>query len=515
MALYDNKLWIMSHIHNSFMSSDDTGMCEQIMGADNFKEDLEIIAKNQNLPSFLGVLRDEEDEVDGFRQRSPDIKPSGDHWGRNRSYTAVQLDKQRAQDRAPKVKVVQWRECGDTEVSKSDNEDTAAELFPRKNLLEEHSENVPPPSSRSLLSRQLDDLPEAEANHWMEYGKFDAGGRGGGVRPVSIYCTMAATAGDKHVEPLRLCCAREARVSDVVGLVCLRYTAINMGPKLIPGVENYSLYMCEDNGDVDADFPPLEPGELFSKYGFSTLALVENSQEIPVSCLTLHLPDGTFSQIEIEKKDITLAEVMDRALEKRRRQFKTGRVQLNYHMEAVDSPGIVLDPTTQLSVAGGTEFYIVRDNSKRVSGPRVKNEELSFLEAPLFQSFNVSIITKVRTKVDIHLGISGEKVEIDPVQQTSSARFWSKQKAVNYEMDNVVSCEVVERRPRGDVFKMVYLTEGGWRTHEFEGEGATVAAVVEKVNHLLDMRQSEARKMRKEYLENKEKKKYRTRTVTK
>ena len=30
-------------------------------------------------------------------------------------------------------------------------------------------------------------------------------------------------------------------------------------------------------------------------------------------------------------------------------------------------------------------------------------------------------------QVDIHLGISGDKVEIDPRQQPSSAKFWSKQ----------------------------------------------------------------------------------------
>jgi hypothetical protein len=68
-----------------------------------------------------------------------------------------------------------------------------------------------------------------------------------------------------------------------------------------------------------------------------------------------------------------------------------------------------------------------------------------FWEAPLFQSFNVEIFTKVRTKVEIHLGISGERVEIDPCQQASTARFWQKQKAVSYDLDRVVSCEVVER----------------------------------------------------------------------
>ena len=49
----------------------------------------------------------------------------------------------------------------------------------------------------------------------------------------------------------------------------------------------------------------------------------------------------------------------------------------------------------------------------------------------------------------------------------------------------------------------------GWRWTEFEGERETVGAVISKVNHLMDMRQSEARKLRREYLENKEKKKSR------
>jgi hypothetical protein len=145
--------------------------------------------------------------------------------------------------------------------------------------------------------------------------------------------------------------------------------------------------------------------------------------------------------------------------------------------------------------------------------------EVCFWEAPLFQSFNVEIFTKVRTKVEIHLGISGERVEIDPCQQASTARFWQKQKAVSYDLDHVVSCEVVERGVRGpagrQIFRLVWLTEGGWRQQEFEADVETVAAVVQKLNHLLDLRQSEARRLRREYLEQKEKKKARNRTVTK
>lgn len=31
MATYNNKHWLLSHIRNSFISTDDTGMCEAVM----------------------------------------------------------------------------------------------------------------------------------------------------------------------------------------------------------------------------------------------------------------------------------------------------------------------------------------------------------------------------------------------------------------------------------------------------------------------------------------------------
>lgn len=62
---------------------------------------------------------------------------------------------------------------------------------------------------------------------------------------------------------------------------------------------------------------------------------------------------------------------------------------------------------------------------------------------------------------------------------------------------------------------MVYLSDSGWGQRDFEADSLTAAEVVQKLNYLLDLRQSTARKQRKEYLLNKEKKKERPRTVTK
>ena len=47
MAFHDNRLWLLSHIHNSFISSDDTGICEMVMAPENFKEEMTMVAKTQ------------------------------------------------------------------------------------------------------------------------------------------------------------------------------------------------------------------------------------------------------------------------------------------------------------------------------------------------------------------------------------------------------------------------------------------------------------------------------------
>ena len=60
--------------------------------------------------------------------------------------------------------------------------------------------------------------------------------------------------------------------------------------------------------------------------------------------------------------------------------------------------GVSLDPAASLGSLPGAEFYLVRDNSKRVSTHRDQasaEKPVSFLDAPLFQSFNVQIISKV------------------------------------------------------------------------------------------------------------------------
>ena len=93
MAFYDNKLWLLSHIHNSFISSDDTGVCEMVMGGGNFREELEVVARGQGLTSYLpSILAGEEEEMRG--RGSSDMKAGPGR--RQRANTALQLQQKLA-----------------------------------------------------------------------------------------------------------------------------------------------------------------------------------------------------------------------------------------------------------------------------------------------------------------------------------------------------------------------------------------------------------------------------------
>nr|CAG4646290.1 EOG090X072S [Macrothrix elegans] len=74
--------------------------------------------------------------------------------------------------------------------------------------------------------------------------------------------------------PVTVCVVASAKVSDLIGLVCYKYNNEKRQPPLSGPVENYALFIAEDDGSPDADFPCLEPKEVVSKFGFTTLALV-------------------------------------------------------------------------------------------------------------------------------------------------------------------------------------------------------------------------------------------------
>lgn len=64
-----------------------------------------------------------------------------------------------------------------------------------------------------------------------------------------------------------------------------------------------------------------------------------------------------------------------------------------------------------------------------------------------YKSFKVSMIHRLRFTTDVQLGISGDKVEIDPVtNQKASTKFWIKQKPISIDCDLLCACDLAEEK---------------------------------------------------------------------
>ena len=203
--------------------------------------------------------------MDGYR-RSPDIR-GGSNWTQASSPTHKQGSKLQTVKPPPvKSKTVLWKP------GNLDSEELES-LFPRK-----EKKSVTKVPTVSMLSQQLENLTVNDNNPWLEYGKFDGAGNPDQkfVRAYSIYYPF--TVGELVNKPIQIFCRLDSRVSDLVGLACYKYTVEGREPRVLGLAENYSLFMCEEDGSVDWDFPALDSGEPLGKYGFNVLAVVESSK---------------------------------------------------------------------------------------------------------------------------------------------------------------------------------------------------------------------------------------------
>lgn len=464
MAFYDNKHWLLSHIRNSFISSDDTGMCELVMVGEDIPRKLSSVTKFDCYPG-VDESDDEEDEMDVMGQ-SFDIQSDIDFGiHRQRSNTAQRLEKM-DQDRkkTSRIKHVKWEWS-----SAVLTDEERAGLFERKNF-KQNGKDVHI-KKHSLLSEQLEKCPNLPQNPFVEYAKYDGNDQiGVPTRKYGIFLTMLEPAERNY--PLHVTVLAQAKVQDFIGLICWKYTLEHGHHKLKDSVSHYGLYIAEDDGEVDWDFPCLDPRETVGKFGFNYLALVERQSR-----------DDDSKPVEREESQVVLSQE-PWLKPKSQQQELEDLIRMQGHMIA--------------------------------------------MEAPLYQSYRVYIINKVRAKTEIHLGVSGEKVEIDPVmQQKVSAKFWNRQKAVSYDMDNIAACDLIDAKANSrSTFRLVYHHSSAasgeqaessqhhsdlasFKHHDFEAEHRTAEEIVQKINHILELRSSVRRK---EYLALRERKSHRKRS---
>ncbi|XP_007471542.1 PREDICTED: target of rapamycin complex 2 subunit MAPKAP1 isoform X2 [Lipotes vexillifer] len=458
MAFLDNPTIILAHIRQSHVTSDDTGMCEMVLI--DHDVDLEKIHP-PSMPGDSGSeIQGSSGETQGYvYAQSVDITSSWDFGIRRRSNTAQRLERLRKERQNQiKCKNIQWKE--------RNSKQSAQEL---KSLFEKKSLKEKPPHSgkQSILSVRLEQCPLQLNNPFNEYSKFDGKGHVGTTATKKIDVYLPLHSSQDRLLPMTVVTMASARVQDLIGLICWQYTSEGREPKLNDNVSAYCLHIAEDDGEVDTDFPPLDSNEPIHKFGFSTLALVEKYSSPGLTSkeslfVRINAAHG-FSLIQVDNTKVTMKEILLKAVKRRKGSQKISGSRADG----------VFEEDSQIDIA------TVQD----------------MLSSHHYKSFKVSMIHRLRFTTDVQLGISGDKVEIDPVtNQKASTKFWIKQKPISVDSDLLCACDLAEEKsPSHAIFKLTYLSNHDYKHLYFESDAATVNEIVLKVNYILESRASTAR----------------------
>ncbi|XP_066147220.1 stress-activated map kinase-interacting protein 1 [Euwallacea fornicatus] len=465
MALYDNKYWLLSHIRNSFISTDDTGMCETVMVGEEKQVRENFFSKEP----FLDP--DQSDEEEDDEVGSYDLYINAEYSMRERAMTAARLEKLEYQSRkAAKIKHIKWeKKSGVGE----ENSTTQSDLFIFKKI-----DSQPKAATKSALSTLIEQSSNMPLNPYTEFARYDGTGQINiPTRKYRIYLTMLPE--EERNYPINICCVATAKIQDLVGLILLKFSSNYSGNYCLKPASNYGLYITEEDGEVDRDFPNLEPKECIAKFGFSCLGLVEHKQPLV--------------SINNEPAEETLASPGNTGGKKR---------------------------TTSSSKAEETK--------QNKHDMRIMDGHNKAMEAPLYKSYRVYIVNKLWWwNIEVHLGISSEKIEIDPIHQKNSKLQIVKQAPVSHPIDTIAWCEETEGRGSKGNFRVVYSsgfgiggsdrsniyspsafnlssplqTSPSFKHYDFEAEKEIAEEIVQKINFILNLRSSHSRR---EYLAAKE-----------
>ncbi|XP_077778719.1 target of rapamycin complex 2 subunit MAPKAP1 isoform X7 [Podarcis muralis] len=501
MAFLDNPTIILAHIRQSHVTSDDTGMCELVLI--DHDVDLEKFQPTSANGDNSSETQGSNGESQGYvYSQSVDITSSWDFGIRRRSNTAQRLERLRKERQNQiKCKNVQWKER-----NTSYSAEELSLLFEKKNFRVKPQRAATKPS---ILSVRLEQCPLQLNNPFNEYSKFDGKGHIGTTATKIIDVYLPLHTNQDKLQPMTVVTIANAKVHDLIGLICWQYTSEGREPKLNENVSAYCLHIAEDDGEVDTDFPPLDCNEPIHKFGFSTLALVEKYSSPGLAAkqslfVRINAAHG-FSLIQVDSMKVTMKDILQKAL-KRRKGSQRG---------------------------SGSRGEEISEEDPQIDIATVQD----MLSSHHYKSFKVSMIHRLRFTTDVQLGISGDKVEVDPVtNQKASTKFWIKQKPISIDCELLCTCDLAEeksptamgdasslrfpprtnerkRKERKDgggttsnvfcitssltlshaIFKLAYLSNHDYKHLYFESDAATVNEIVLKVNYILESRASTTR----------------------
>lgn len=412
-----------------------------------------------------------------------------DMFYRQRTNTAQKLERMNiARRKAAMIKNVKVSDMDSSLLSRPFETVDDSELFVRKKA-EDYENTI---AKTSMLSHQMELFPHLPQNKFTKYAVVDGTSQTGiPTKTIGIFVHDEIPDHFKNY-PIQVCVISSANIEEFIGLILYKCTVEH--PEFeFESVENYRLYITEDNGDPDKDFPPLDVNEQVQKFQFNHLALAKRIQP---------QFERTFSVTS--EADTSQSEPHSKITPLETSKSLNIRETANQYMETHDS----------------------------------------LVESIFYQAYRVYFITKKHFKIEVQLGISGEKIEIDPIQQKNT-KFWAKMKAIHYSMNSVAHCEILEEKQNRVSFRIIYSlsfneqisfpskfelgpstsqasslpmtsssseyhirpqlkSSASFRNNDFECDPKTGDEIVKKINNILKLRSSIARR---EYFNRREKSK--------
>lgn len=407
---------------------------------------------------------DAKDIDDELLSQSSDINFAQEsQFYRFRTNTDAKLDK--LSDIRKKMSQIKTVKCDDTVVKFNEEMQDDDVLFVRKDI-----SKIPLLPITSKLSEQLENLPPMPVNRFRKYSCFDGTSHPPNeIRTIQVFVVPFPE--DYRDYPLRCCVQAGAKIEEFIGFILFKCTQDLPDAALRASfgeVNDYGLFISDETGELDLDFPALDVNEQVQRFQFSHLALSKRIEQFP--------------------KKRALSDVSEAAT-------------------------LIHPFTAQLSVDNKSLPTIVR-------GPdAAMTLHDTMVEAPIYRAYRVYLISKKHFRTEVRLGISGEKVEIDPLQQKNANYFFKPVKAIHYSMDSVQWCQVTSRKSNRFEFRIAHdpkftdqpstsnsfvestsPTPYTLKIHTFETDPTSAEEIVMKMKNIMEMSS-----FRREYLNRHEK----------
>lgn len=396
----------------------------------------------------------------------------------------------------------------------------------------------------SLASEILNESALQPRNPYQMYAKYD-GNTSGCAVPKNL-CIFVLPVKQRGVRPvkLQLCVDTNAKISDVVGLACFKYSAAKYEPEITRPVSAYALYMAEESGDAEVDLPPFDPTDKLAKYGFTCLAMVPADRISPEKSyvgVTVYADSADPLKVTYDSDQThstSLAMVRDRALD----HFHPDRSHLliDYVLEDLAVTGQPLNLDLTLHATTVRSFYLVRKNCARAatvpkgrlsqhgrsvtpvtgvqtapaslptdhqlgllpsSGSKSSGHSKSLSSGNMGTCVFYSVQTLAMFKhmqTDVQFGICADRIEIIPTHSRKisvPSRFRPKGQLpyAVHAMNDVGACEqqtVIKGRA---TFKLHYKVGREWKSYQFEADAEIAGEIEKKVNKYTARASSTAR----------------------